>query len=339
MKLGAVEGSHTQLREQTNGQRTARAPSHPNTQRKRERSWAKRKKRKETGGGGEEAERAGMAMYEPAYLPPNAEEQDFVQAYENVREMYKGGLLCLCYSDDSYCTLNCWWRRCICMCVCEGRVFFLCLLLVFLTLHRCRHVTVCICTLPCLWSLQFLCTCVCVCRSERQPKHAASLNCWVFYWLAHMFAVTPPRCLSDCVSLLDLQACSALICDRTPTNRLWWPLTSTRLREGFSVSLSAPLIVILRPVTTVDINRCCWATVKFINTQGAHASLLQSSSRFIPLSRPCAAQHAFSGLSYILYFFRKSSCGLEENQRKMDELVPTGESKSRSVAEPIAPDL
>ena len=32
-----------------------------------------------------------MAMYyEPAFLPPNAEEQDFIQAYENVREKYKG---------------------------------------------------------------------------------------------------------------------------------------------------------------------------------------------------------------------------------------------------------
>ncbi|XP_039973197.1 plectin isoform X3 [Xiphias gladius] len=30
-----------------------------------------------------------MAMYEPNYLPPNAEEQDFIQAYENVREKYK----------------------------------------------------------------------------------------------------------------------------------------------------------------------------------------------------------------------------------------------------------
>ncbi|KAF3691600.1 hypothetical protein EXN66_Car007275 [Channa argus] len=35
-----------------------------------------------------------MAMYEPAYLPPNAEEQDFIQAYENVREKYKVMLLC-----------------------------------------------------------------------------------------------------------------------------------------------------------------------------------------------------------------------------------------------------
>ncbi|KAM3614859.1 uncharacterized protein V6R79_019978 [Siganus canaliculatus] len=35
-----------------------------------------------------------MAMYEPAYLPPNAEEQDFVQAYENVREKYKDVPLC-----------------------------------------------------------------------------------------------------------------------------------------------------------------------------------------------------------------------------------------------------
>ena len=44
-----------------------------------------------------------MAMYEPAYLPPNAEEQDFIQAYENVREKYKGGSLRSHYSDDSYC--------------------------------------------------------------------------------------------------------------------------------------------------------------------------------------------------------------------------------------------
>lgn len=43
-----------------------------------------------------------MAMYEPAYLPPNAEEQDFIQAYENVREKYKGGSLRHLYqSDDS----------------------------------------------------------------------------------------------------------------------------------------------------------------------------------------------------------------------------------------------
>lgn len=34
-----------------------------------------------------------MAVYEPAFLPPNAEEQDFIQAYENVREKYKGGRL------------------------------------------------------------------------------------------------------------------------------------------------------------------------------------------------------------------------------------------------------
>ncbi|XP_073781847.1 plectin isoform X48 [Danio rerio] len=30
-----------------------------------------------------------MAMYEPFCLPPNADEQDFIQAYENVREKYK----------------------------------------------------------------------------------------------------------------------------------------------------------------------------------------------------------------------------------------------------------
>lgn len=41
-----------------------------------------------------------MAVYEPAYLPPDAEEQDFIQAYESVREKYKGeslsdGILCM----------------------------------------------------------------------------------------------------------------------------------------------------------------------------------------------------------------------------------------------------
>lgn len=34
-----------------------------------------------------------MAMYEPAFLSPDAEEQDFIQAYENVREKYKGRTL------------------------------------------------------------------------------------------------------------------------------------------------------------------------------------------------------------------------------------------------------
>ncbi|KAJ8353984.1 hypothetical protein SKAU_G00215510 [Synaphobranchus kaupii] len=46
-------------------------------------------------------------MYDPASLPPNAEEQDFIQAYENVREKYKGKLeflspvLCSCTADHS----------------------------------------------------------------------------------------------------------------------------------------------------------------------------------------------------------------------------------------------
>ncbi|MGH0182297.1 UNVERIFIED_CONTAM: hypothetical protein FKN15_008942 [Acipenser sinensis] len=31
-----------------------------------------------------------MAQYDPSSLPPNAEEKDFIQAYENVREKYKG---------------------------------------------------------------------------------------------------------------------------------------------------------------------------------------------------------------------------------------------------------
>ncbi|RXM31480.1 hypothetical protein EOD39_6944 [Acipenser ruthenus] len=33
-----------------------------------------------------------MALYDPSSLPPNAEEKDFIQAYENVREKYKGKL-------------------------------------------------------------------------------------------------------------------------------------------------------------------------------------------------------------------------------------------------------
>ncbi len=91
-----------------------------------------------------------MAMYEPAYLPPNAEEQDFIQAYENVREKYKGGSLHSYYSDDSYRTTIGDDGRGVFACVCRGRDLFICLLLVLLTLHRCKHVTVGICTLPCL---------------------------------------------------------------------------------------------------------------------------------------------------------------------------------------------
>lgn len=87
-----------------------------------------------------------MAMYEPAYLPPNAEEQDFIQAYENVREKYKGGRLHSHCSDDS-CAQS--YMMTDEVCVCRWRVFVR-LPLVLLTLHRCKHVTVCLCTLPCL---------------------------------------------------------------------------------------------------------------------------------------------------------------------------------------------
>lgn len=91
-----------------------------------------------------------MAMYEPAYLPPNAEEQDFIQAYENVREKYKGGSLHSHYSDDSYTAQPHDDGGVFAYVFVGGRVFFICLLLVLLTLHRCKHVTVCIRTLPCL---------------------------------------------------------------------------------------------------------------------------------------------------------------------------------------------
>lgn len=44
-----------------------------------------------------------MATYEPAYLPPNAEEQDFIQAYENVREKYKGESACASAAVEGVC--------------------------------------------------------------------------------------------------------------------------------------------------------------------------------------------------------------------------------------------
>lgn len=43
-----------------------------------------------------------MAMYEPLSLPPNADEQDFIQAYENVREKYKG--MCVCVFAGATCS-------------------------------------------------------------------------------------------------------------------------------------------------------------------------------------------------------------------------------------------
>ncbi|TKS81705.1 hypothetical protein D9C73_015811 [Collichthys lucidus] len=94
MKLRAVEGSHTAERADRGQHRLPHTHTHThiqNAQRGRE-ADLKRRGKKHRGGGGEEeeeGENAGMAMYEPAYLPPNAEEQDFIQAYENVREKYK----------------------------------------------------------------------------------------------------------------------------------------------------------------------------------------------------------------------------------------------------------
>lgn len=107
-------GFTTQLREQKEdhtGSSQTHTNAPPDTQ---GRHW---------GGGGEEGESAGMAMYEPAYLPPNAEEQDFIQAYENVREKYKG---------ESGCALAVMTVAGVCMCE-EGERS---------SVSRCKHVTI-----------------------------------------------------------------------------------------------------------------------------------------------------------------------------------------------------
>lgn len=88
-----------------------------------------------------------MAMYEPAYLPPNAEEQDFIQAYENVREKYKGGRVRSCYRDNSNRTS---------LSDCQARVFvFVFVPFICLTQRRWMLVPVCcafkMCRLPCMF--------------------------------------------------------------------------------------------------------------------------------------------------------------------------------------------
>lgn len=234
MKLGAVEGSHTAERADRGQHRLPH--THPNAQRGR--SWPKRKRKTPRGGGGgeeekEEGESAGMAMYEPAYLPPNAEEQDFIQAYENVREKYKGGSPHSHYSDDSYRTTTGDDGRGVFACVWRGRDLFICLLLVLLTLHRCKHVTVSICTLQCLWSRRLLCVCVCLWN-----RAAANARC--ISWLLSVLLIgAHARCHS---STLPLSVCAArarwiyrrasLWYVTVATNPLCWPPTSMRLREG-----------------------------------------------------------------------------------------------------------
>ncbi|CAL8357528.1 unnamed protein product [Arctogadus glacialis] len=114
MKLGAAESSHTQLTVGTEWTRRlslppklkhtaalAGRPTHTQTHTHTAPGEGEEKRHKEEkrrGGGGEGQEEntaeedpaASMATYEPTFLPPNAEEQDFIQAYENVREKYKG---------------------------------------------------------------------------------------------------------------------------------------------------------------------------------------------------------------------------------------------------------
>lgn len=60
-----------------------------------------------------------MAMYEPICLPPNADEQDFIQAYENVREKYKGKEKSQEGGGDDRCVCVCvfvWVFECVCVC-------------------------------------------------------------------------------------------------------------------------------------------------------------------------------------------------------------------------------
>lgn len=221
---------HTQLRESR--QRTSRAASQTHTSRQRRggtqilkggrrRNWEEEEKktRKKRG------QSAGMATYEPAYLPPNAEEQDFIQAYENVREKYKGGsapaLQWWQPHDDR------WHVRACVFAGWQGFFFFSCCLLsVLLTRHRCKHVTA-----PCRAFDPLSCrrrVWVCACGPERD---AASLDCWVLYWLAHMFAVTPPRCLSQRVLPQSgwIRGSGRLWYVTAAAIRLRWPLTTGAL--------------------------------------------------------------------------------------------------------------
>lgn len=79
------------------GRRRARAPS-PSLRRTKGRGWGRRRRRlsarawnRQPPGLGEKAVRAAMAGYVPGQQPANrSQEKEFVQAYEDVLERYKG---------------------------------------------------------------------------------------------------------------------------------------------------------------------------------------------------------------------------------------------------------
>lgn len=188
-----------------------------------------------------------------------------------------------------------WWK---------GRVFissFICLCLVLFTLHRCKHVTVCIRTLLCLGSRWLLCVCVCVVL--------CSVLLSVLLIVAHVRCHSSRLPLWVCVAIVRIHwiyRSASLWYATIATSLLCRPLTLMRLWEGFSLSLSALLIVILYPVRTEDNNRCCRATEKFINTlQGVHAFLLRFSSHFIPLSPQVCSSACFCWIiiGYIVSVF------------------------------------
>jgi len=96
-----------------------------------------------------------MAMYEPLCLPPNADEQDFVQAYENVREKYKGitdweiGVtgsddmnVCVCLLEHTRCLSVCLWSLVtFSVCLLEPRAVVLQLLVCENTHAVCQSVS------------------------------------------------------------------------------------------------------------------------------------------------------------------------------------------------------
>lgn len=222
MKFRAVEGSHTAERPDRGPHRSA---SHTS---KHTEGWPKRKEEEKK----EKEGSAGMAMYEPAYLPPNAEEQDFIQAYENVREKYKGGRVRSCYRNNSIRTSLSDRQACVFVFV---SVPFICL-----TQHRWDACAGC---RACFWS--------------GSPACSISWLLSVFYWLPRMLAVTFPHylcCVFVCIARVQWIYRSASLSANKQSALLTSDL-DVIMRLYFKVSALCPL----QPAssTTEGINRCC----------------------------------------------------------------------------------
>lgn len=159
-------------------------------------------------------------MYEPAYLPPNAEEQDFIQAYENVREKYKGGSPHLHYSDDSSLTATRWHTRCLCLCVCGGEGLYQ----VSPGITDSAQVQTCDClhthlAVPlnpsaavcvCVWE------CVCVCAWKIGTElHLSTAECFIDRSTCSLSLLHDASVSVCCQSSMDSQQWPTLICDRS----------------------------------------------------------------------------------------------------------------------------